>query len=488
MSNNKKFANTNANLYNINKSELNKHDVKTGVVITTHGFNGIYARQCLECFIRELPTNYYIVLYINESNDPITLNLINTHTNNNIHIIHVKNQTKHGGLTGTWNKGINLCIKENCDIIVIANDDILFDGSINNILLICYQEKDTMKYFGPLSNNPGPKRCKLNLCQYGIQPLSEPPHIALHKKQYCNLNGFFMVFSKEVLLKNMFDKTHYFNPRKPFARNEVEWFNRFKAKGGLGIVIPQTFIYHYKLSSWRNGKQNDVCIYTVNTGLYDGTKIYLNKQPIDTLYFTDNFTLIYKCIQKGLKPFYVNTRNKETKLAQRLIKTNPSEYLPQHYTRSIYIDANISIKKPKNNNFKKLMSIVDKLKNNKKTMLYCFRHPIRNSVLKEVDRIKQKNLETPENCYKIINEFKTYNFPDNIGLTETNCLIRKHKPLRSFHKDWNRCVNICRRDQISFDYLLFKHNIKYHKFSNAFKNKIFKRHKHVNSNNRTILN
>ena len=54
--------------------------------------------------------------------------------------------------------------------------------------------------------------------------------------------------------------------------------------------------------------------------------IYLQKQPIDTLYYTDSFLLIYKCIQNGLIPFYVDTHNKETKLAQRLIKTNPSEY------------------------------------------------------------------------------------------------------------------------------------------------------------------
>jgi GT2 family glycosyltransferase len=486
MPNNNKTK-TNPNLYKLKKTELNKHKVKTGIVITTHGFNGVYARQCLESFIRELPTNYYIVLYINESKDPITLNLINTHINNNVQIIYVENQTDHGGLTGTWNKGIDICIQQKCDVIVIANDDIVFDGSINNILLTCYQEKNSMKYFGPLSNNPGPKGCKVNMCQYGIHPVSAPPRIALYKKQPCNLNGFFMVFSTEVLLKNMFDKTHYFDPSKPFATNEVEWFKRFKAKGGLPVVVPQTFIYHYKLSSWRNGKQNNLCIYTINTGLYDGTNIYLNKRPTDTLYFTDNFTIIYKCIKKGLKPFYVDTRHKDTKLRQRLIKTNPSEYLPHHYTMSIYVDANISIKRPNNNNYRKLMHIVDKLKKNKKTMLYCFRHPIRNSVLKEAERIKQINLETPENCYKIINEFKTYNFSDNIGLTETNCLIRKHKPLTAFHKDWNRCINLCLRDQLSFDYLLFKHNIKYHKFSNAFKKTIFKRHYHVNSKNRTVI-
>ena len=156
--------------------------------------------------------------------------------------------------------------------------------------------------------------------------------LATYKGKLWNINGFFMVFSKYVLLKNKFNESYYFNPKKPFSGNEVEWFNRFKAIGGKSVIVPQTFIYHYKLSTWRNNKLNNLCIYTVNTGLYDGMNIYLQKQPIDTLYYTDSFLLIYKCIQKGLIPFYVDTQIKESKLAQRLIKTNPSEYVPVSYT------------------------------------------------------------------------------------------------------------------------------------------------------------
>jgi len=108
---------------------------KTGVVITTHGYNGIYVRQCLECYIRELPKNYFIVLFINESSDDITLDLQKTYEGNiNINIIIVENQSKIGGLTGTWNKGIDLCLDNNCDIIILSNDDILFDSSITNII------------------------------------------------------------------------------------------------------------------------------------------------------------------------------------------------------------------------------------------------------------------------------------------------------------------------------------------------------------------
>ena len=192
-----------------------------------------------------------------------------------------------------------------------------------------------------------------------------------------------MVFSQQVLLKNMFDETYYFDPSNPFNYNEVEWFERFKQKGGVGVIVPQTFIYHYKLSTWRNNTLNDLCIYTVNTGLYDGMNIYLQKQPIETLYYTDSFRLIYKCIQKGLIPFYVDTQIKESKLAQRLIKTNPSEYVPHHYTMSIYVDANIELKKPINKSYKVMMDLVNELKKDDTLDLICFVHPRRRGVLEE---------------------------------------------------------------------------------------------------------
>ena len=44
---------------------------KLGIVITTHGYNGIYVRQCINCFLKFFP-NAYIILFVNESKDKIT--------------------------------------------------------------------------------------------------------------------------------------------------------------------------------------------------------------------------------------------------------------------------------------------------------------------------------------------------------------------------------------------------------------------------------
>ena len=54
---------------NINQKKITKN-CKTGVVITTHGFNGIFVKQALECYIK-ITRQLFCILYINESNDKI---------------------------------------------------------------------------------------------------------------------------------------------------------------------------------------------------------------------------------------------------------------------------------------------------------------------------------------------------------------------------------------------------------------------------------
>ena len=478
---NPRYFNTTA--YNENNKatmySLKELSNKIGVIITTNGFNGIFVRQCIECYLRETPSNAYIVLYINESSDPITLNLKNEFPS--IEVIYVEDQTKGGGLTGTWNKGIDLCFDNNCDIIIVSNDDILFDNSIAHICMEAAKLKpEDMIYFGPYSNKPGNDSNKIQL---GF-PENKNPILCTNNKKLWNINGFLMVFTKTVLLKNKFDANHYFDPKYPFGGNEVEWFDRFEKIGGKGMIVPKTFIYHYKLKRWRENKRklNDyVCIYTINTGGYEGSEIYLNRKlGYDCLYFTDNFANVYYCIEKEIIPFYVDTSNKEAKLTQRTIKTNVHQYLPAIYDKSIYIDGNISI--INSINVKKKLEYLLNLNID----LICFVHPRRTSVISECDKIIEMQLEKKENINKVIENFKEYKFSDDVGLTETNILIRNHKKLINFNNDWKLHIEMCRRDQASFDFLLYKHNVNYKRLSYEQKMTIIRWRSHVDRRTRNI--
>ena len=458
-----------------------------GIVITTHGNNGIYAKQCLECFIRNVP-NAFITFYVNESNDPQTLNIENDYPN--IHYIYNKDQTKSGGLTGTWNEGISLCVQNNCGVIILSNDDIFFDKSIKYIIQEAFLCKNTeLKYFGPVSNNPGPSEANKKM-QHSLHSIHKPPYTCVFKNQNVNLNGFFMVFPVHVLKQNMYDKKHYFDPNKPFGGNEVEWFNRFKEKNGTSVIVPRTFIYHYKLQTWRNKQQNDSCIYTINFGNYEKNAILLKQNTdVDNIYFTDNPNMeeqsqIYNCIENNIIFFYVNTENYCSnnwwtvgKHVQRMIKTCPHDYLPYHYKKSLYIDGNIHLKR---GIFK--TDIDDFLENHD---IICFDHPEpninnRHSVEVECAIIKRYKLDKTENLNKMLSIHEENGFLDNVGLTETCILIRNHDNIKDFSNEWREMVQICIRDQMSFDYLLWKHRINHNKKPISERNKLMYKIRHKN--------
>ena len=462
-----------------------------GVVITTHGNNGIYVRQCLECFLRNTP-NAYIVFFVNESSDPKILSIEKDYPN--IHYIYNEDQNLSGGLTGTWNKGIDICIQNNCNIVILSNDDIFFDDSIKYIINEAFNcNEDELKYFGPVTNNPGPSIYNKKT-QYSKSSIYKLPYVCKINNNLLNINGFFMVMPVHVLKKNMYDENHYFDPKKPFCGNETEWFIRSKKINCIPMIVPKTFIYHYKLKSWNNNILNDTCIFTINFGNYEKNVINLkNNSNIDNIYFTDNYSLrkgshIYDCIMNDIYFLYIDTSKYNSnnwwpncKHAQRIIKTSPHEYLPFHYKKSLYIDGNIFLRKPI---FK--LDIDNYLKNYD---IVCFIHPDpninnRHSIEIEAKLVERFRLEKKSNIDKILNIQKQNNFLDDIGLTETCILIRKHKNIIHFSQEWTKMVKMCIRDQISFDYLLWKYKINYERKSIQERQALIYKQRHKNPLNR----
>ena len=458
------------------KENKSTNNTKVGVVITTCAFWGVLARQCIECYRRELP-EAYIVLFINGSDDEITLGLKDEFPD--IEVIYIHDQIESGGLTGTWNAGIDMCIEAGCSAIILSNDDILFDACINNVVQAALTTPLTeLSYYGPLTNNPGPAEC--NKLQYHIRPKRQDNFLLRYNNDYSNLNGFLMVFPKHVLIANKFDETYYFDPSYPFGGNETEWFNRFVKIGGRPIVVPQTFVYHYKIARWRkNHKINNVCAYTVNTGGYEGDSMLIsNDAGLECLYFTDNWDLIYGCIEKGILPFYIDTFGKEAKLVQRTIKAAPHRYLPHNYDVSVYIDGNMRFITDPNYAYLKAVPgrgtprvktrlatprtdfFSGKLDNLDTDVVHFLHNTSGHTVHEECNLIVKIGLETHKNINKLRDLFERDGFDDTSCMcSESGVLIRKHKNIKEFSEDWVKLINICRRDQASFDYLLWLHGV-----------------------------
>lgn len=143
------------------------------------------------------------------------------------------------------------------------------------------------------------------------------------------------------------------------------------------------------------------------------------------------------------------TNEVQTKIA-RWVKTHPEELLPE-YDFSVWMDANIRINTP----YTYVKSVA----------LYSYgveiasvKHPIRNDIYSECGTVLGYCLEREDVVFDWLNVIHKSGYPENGGLNETNLLYRKHSSkIREMDQLWWNCIErYSRRDQLSFNYVLWK--------------------------------
>ena len=143
----------------------------------------------------------------------------------------------------------------------------------------------------------------------------------------------------------------------------------------------------------------------------------------------------------------------QTKIA-RWVKTHPEELLPE-YECSLWIDANIDIKD---------ISVYERIINlyNEGKMISSMVHLWRNCIYDEMIAVVKHKFETEECIIKWGHQLRKNKYPLKNGLFETGVLFRNHKKslMISFDKLWWQCIEkYSRRDQLSFNFVLWKLNI-----------------------------
>jgi len=244
-----------------------------GFIVTTHHDNYQIIKKCLDLLFENIPTNSFVVLYINEAKGKV-LNIKEDYLLelNRFDVIFINNQEKNGGLTGTWNQGIDYLLNKqdfNCEVITILGHDSYIN---DNITILLEEAKNAekakeLKYFGPLCYSE--KYTGINLWQ-------DSKEYTKHKLEY--LTGFLMTFPIHSLTKNKKKDMYFDHIKYPFAGNEVEWYQRFIKIGGKAILCKDCIINHEHNRSWLNIKF---------TGNKDG-----NKSGSDTEY-DDIYNKIY---------------------------------------------------------------------------------------------------------------------------------------------------------------------------------------------------
>lgn len=193
-------------------------------------------------------------------------------------------------------------------------------------------------------------------------------------------------------------------------------------------------------------------IYTAIVGNYDGIQ-----QPIIT---DDRFDYILfsndaKETSVGVwqvRP--INYDNDDKIKIARWVKTHPEQLL-EAYEFSVWMDANIQIKT--DYIYKRTVELFDK-----KDLISTVIHPIRNCIYKEMFVVYDLGLETENTLLNWAKVLHRNEYPHNNGLHETNIMYRIHSQsvVEKLDGFWWRCIDkYSRRDQLSFNYVLWKLNI-----------------------------
>lgn len=191
-------------------------------------------------------------------------------------------------------------------------------------------------------------------------------------------------------------------------------------------------------------------IYTVITGGYD--KVHVPKvatDGVDYIIFTDNDKVDCGIWQKRPIPEELSDLSDVKK--QRCIKINAHKYLSE-YDFSVYVDGSIEITAD-------LSLIIDKYQSYVGKFVFMPKHPSRNCIYKEANACKFLKKDKKENIDKTIEHIKSDGYPQNNGLVQSNIIMRWHNEdycVRLMEKWWETLSEYSHRDQLSFNYALWK--------------------------------
>jgi hypothetical protein len=220
-------------------------------------------------------------------------------------------------------------------------------------------------------------------------------------------------------------------------------------------------IHHYKqidYLEWLNkykkywsSEKNKKVVYTCITGQYDGL--------IEPEYVTDGYD--YVCFTDNedfssdvwdIRPLPKEVEGLSQIKKQRFIKINPHLFLPE-YELSVWVDGNVTLKGNLNELTEK--TLVDDCS------IYVPKHPSRNCIYSEAKAVISMRKDKEENVNPQIDRYEKEGFPSKYGLLQSNIVIRKHnnEDCKKIMETWSdEVINGSHRDQLSFNYVLWKNN------------------------------
>lgn len=191
-----------------------------------------------------------------------------------------------------------------------------------------------------------------------------------------------------------------------------------------------------------------IVVYTAMSSDYDiFRELSVMEEGVDYIYFTDSN------IQSNtwqIRPFPEFLKELDKTRKCRCLKVLPHIFLPE-YEISVWVDANIEIM----GNIREFVS-TQLMEGSELATAY---HPDRTCIYSEAEMVKKLGKDDPNEVDRQIDAYKKEKFPSEQGLVQTQIIVREHltEGCKKFCKEWwEEILNRTKRDQLSFNYVLWK--------------------------------
>ena len=214
---------------------------------------------------------------------------------------------------------------------------------------------------------------------------------------------------------------------------------------------PEEWLNRYK-KMWGEVGNNKNVVYTCITGGYDNLLANIKvEQNFDYVCFTDDENLNGGGIWE-IRKMPEEVKNLSKVKQQRYVKINAHKVLPE-YDLSLWVDGVVEIRGDINKFIKVECDTDD--------VVFIPQHPQRKCIYREAEICKRMKKDVAANIDPQMERYKKEGFPSDYGLVQTNIMLRKHNDpvCVKLMEDWWAELSVgSHRDQLSFNYALWKNN------------------------------
>ena len=237
--------------------------------------------------------------------------------------------------------------------------------------------------------------------------------------------------------------------RRPQLLLDGDWYRQ--KNPDVGNMNP---LVHYVRVGRAEGRriQKRAVVYTAIIGGYDRLRSPVTHDPdLDYIVFADDYLF-------PVPPPWIRLKNSlrfvDNRRTSRYFKTHPYSVLPG-YDISVWIDGAFQLRDLKAEDLEPMLGTAD---------IAFFRHPKRDCTYEEVEAVLRYQLDSPERVDWVVKQLTAHGYHRHAGLVEAGFIVRRqgaYSLIGAMEEWWQMILNGSQRDQLSINFVLWKHGIQY---------------------------